>query len=211
MTQFAFIDVDGTLTAGEKSSWELVHDYFGVKDEMEDHSSKYFTGQISYEEWAALDVALWKGRPISDLHKALNPPVLIDGAKEGIQKLQDQGFKVVLLSGGIDIMVNEVAHLVGADFAHSNEIGHLNGVIDGTMGEMVGEKSKVIRELVKKFNIDLQKSVAIGDNFNDIDMFEMVGKSIAINPKNDQLLNVASDVIHTDNFSEAVDQLLRLT
>lgn len=207
MSKYAFVDVDGTLTTGS-SSWEKVHHYFGVVDEMVDHSHRFFSGEITYEEWALLDVALWKGRPYRDLHKALNPPELIKGAKEGIQWLREHGYKVVLLSGGIDVMVNEVAKIVGADAAYSNAIGHTDGILDGSVGVTVGLKAEVIHQIVEREGADLASSVAIGDNINDVDMFELVGKTLAINPKVDQLVGLANHVVETDNFVEAVKVLL---
>jgi len=209
MTKVAFLDVDGTLTHG-KSSWEKVHHHFGVQRDMKEHSKRYFAGELTYEEWAKLDVSLWKGHSIQDLDIALNPPDLIEGAAQGVKKIKDAGFYVVLLSGGIDVMVNEVARIVGADEAHANVIGHTNGILDGTVGVTVGIKSRVINQLQATRGYDLSQSVAVGDNFNDIDMFKLVGKSVAVNPKSEELTEVADSVIRTDNFVEVADHLLHL-
>jgi phosphoserine phosphatase len=208
VVKYAFVDVDGTLTTG-LSSWELVHRHFNLIDEMEDHSARFYNGEITYDEWAHLDVALWKGRPYAELNAAVNPPELIKGAKEGIDLLKLQGYHVVLLSGGIDVMVDEVKRQVGANEAYSNQIGQTNGIIDGSVYTTVGIKSIVIRQIMESNGHSLESSIAIGDNVNDVEMFELSHRTVAINPKSDKIVKVADHVIETDNFIDAVKLALQ--
>ena len=207
MKKAAFIDVDGTVTFGE-ASWEKIHNYFGLQDEMQDHSSRYFSGEITYQEWAELDLALWKDRKIEDIHKALNPPNLIEEVKEGIDKLKDAGYLTFLISGGISIMVDEVKRLIDADFAYSNIIGEHDGLVNGTIEMVVGEKSKLIKRLSKEYEIDLENSIAIGNDYNDINMFEIVGKGYAINPAHQGLIEKSELVFYSDNFKDVISDIL---
>ena len=54
-------DVDGTLIDNVTFSWPIFHDYFQTdKHRREDARSKFFSGKISYLEWAEHDISLWK-------------------------------------------------------------------------------------------------------------------------------------------------------
>lgn len=199
----AFIDVDGTLTY-DTSSWVKVHSHFDVVEEMEKHTAMFYNGDITYEEWAKLDVDLWKGQSYSALKEALLPPSLVKGAKEGISLLKEKGYDVILISGGINVLVDEVADLVGADEAFSNRIGHLNGKIDGSFDIMVNSKSEIVNKLAQERNYDLLQSIAIGDNVNDLDMFELVGTSVACNTNKIEVIEKATYEINTSDFREVV-------
>lgn len=207
MKKAAFIDVDGTLTK-ETSSWATVHTAFDLVEEMNENIRKFYGGEIGYEEWAYYDVGLWKGRAIQEIENALLPPNLVNGAKEGISELKSKGYSVILLSGGLSILVDEVKRIVQADEAHANIIGHSNGILDGSIVKMVADKSDIILDFERNKNIDLAQCIAIGDNVNDVEMFEKVGKSLAINPKTDELASLATKSMVTDNFYDAVTYLL---
>ncbi len=53
---------------------------------------------------------------------------------------------------------------------------------DGPIVEWLHRKDEAIEYLAKKYGIDLQQSVAIGDSEGDAKMFERVGYPIAFNP-----------------------------
>lgn len=210
VSEAIFFDVDGTLTR-DRSSWEKVHYYFEVTEEMKINTKLFFEGEIDYTEWAQRDVALWKGKPIKELENALLPPKLIKGVKEGIADLKDAGFEIVLVSGGIDILVNDVASSVGADLAYSNKIGHRDGLIDGSVEIYVDiSKSANLLEIATERDYDLDKCIAVGDNINDIEMFELVGHSIAFNPKIEIVKSSANKTIFSTNFNRVRDYILKL-
>ena len=201
MSKAAFIDVDGTLT-NDNSSWERIHVHFGLTDRAKENSKLFFTNQIDYNEWARLDVQLWKGRAYKEIHNALLPPILRRGVISAFK-----GYDIVLISGGIDVLVNEVAKMTGADQAYSNSIGQTNGKIDGTFSINVEDKSEVIKKISSDNNYKLQDCLAIGDNANDISMFEVVGNSIAINPKSEPTKEAAKFHINTENFEDILTLL----
>lgn len=55
-------------------------------------------------------------------------------------------------------------------------------------------KAKAIEKVCNYFGIPIQKSIAFGDGFNDIEMFKVCGKSIAMGTAADQLKQVATFV-----------------
>jgi HAD superfamily PSPase-like hydrolase len=204
-----FIDVDGTLTTS-LSAWELAHHHFAkvdptIIDKMNANTKLYYQGDITYNEWARLDVELWINSEYHELEQALLPPKLIPGAKEGISLLKDHGFMVVLVSGGIDILVDAVKKEVNADLSYSNRIGHKNGIIDGSLIIEVGDsKADTLEVFSQTYNYDVSDAYAIGDNTNDIDMFKRVKYSLAINTRIPEVIKIASHHIMTENFVDAV-------
>lgn len=209
-----FIDVDGTLTNG-KSSWETVHHHFesnfpGMVDQMNHNTKLWEDGEIDYNTWATMDVALWKGQPYSELSKALLPPDLVSGAREGITMLKENGFITVLVSGGINVLVDVVKEMVGADEAYSNIILEKDGIISGEVEVPVGNtKVEVVEEVMKLHNIDVSNTYAIGDHVNDIEMFEFVSYALAVNIKKEVVRDYADQVIEMTNFTEASEHILK--
>ncbi len=213
MQNVVFIDVDGTLTTS-LSAWELAHHHFAkvdptIIDKMNANTKLYYQGKITYNQWAKLDVGLWINSKYEELEKALLPPVLINGAKEAIKLLKDHGFTVVLVSGGIDILVDAVKTEINADLSYSNRIGHQNGIIDGSLLIEVGDsKADTLDVFSQTYDYDVSKAYAIGDNTNDIDMFKEVMYSLAINTEIPEVIDNASNHIMTDNFLDAVQIII---
>ncbi|MFW9982583.1 MAG: phosphoserine phosphatase, partial [Candidatus Thorarchaeota archaeon] len=56
-------DVDGTLTK-HSSIWWRIHELFETTKEGKQYYDQYFAGEITYDEWAELDAALWKDKPV---------------------------------------------------------------------------------------------------------------------------------------------------
>ncbi|MDH5404296.1 MAG: HAD family phosphatase [Candidatus Heimdallarchaeota archaeon] len=208
MKKAVFIDVDGTIT-DDLPSWEKIHQYFDTIDGMKLNSDKFWSGEFDYHTWAIKDIALWIGKPFNQIRSALLPPKLLDGAREGIQTLKTKGYDVFLISGGIDIFVKEVEKLVGADGSFGNSIGHdNNGIIDGTYTEFVNTKTEIINELVQQHNYDLTQCGAIGDNVNDIEMFNSVGFALAVNTNKEKVISAAQDTFKSKSFLEIVRHFL---
>ncbi len=71
-------------------------------------------------------------------------------------------------------------------------------------------KAKAIEKVCNYFGIAIQKSIAFGDGFNDIEMFKVCGKSIAMETAPDQLKQVATFVtksVKDNGISWALKQL----
>ncbi len=207
MLEAVFLDVDGTLTSGV-SCWQLAHARFGVEEQANEYYRRAMRKEIDYDTWAKLDVALWKGRPYEELVDALLPPNLLPGVKEGVQLFLENGIKVILVSGGIDIFVNAVKEEVGAHEAYSNIVRRENGILNGDIEVHVGtSKAPVVENVLRRFGIPAERTGCIGDHYNDIDMFRLVGLPVAFNPKTRVISRLAKKVVKGDNFLLAAKAL----
>ena len=63
----------------------------------------------------------------------------------------------------------------------------------------ISEKGRAIISISQKYKINLEEICYIGDAFNDIPAFELVGLAVAFNPKESELEKKADYVIYDFN------------
>lgn len=194
-------DVDGTLTK-HSSVWWRLHEHFGTTREGKLFYDQFFAGAITYDEWADLDAGLWKGKTLSEVMKVVHSTQLALGAEEVIRILKDHHLKTAILSGGLDIMANDIGQRVGIDYVLTNKLYHKDGILTGEVKNRVawGAKSEVISQISSHFSIPLEKTAFVGDGRNDMSVFEVVGLSIAFNPEDLEVADAADVVIRNDDL-----------
>ena len=199
--RLVIFDVDGTLTK-HSSVWWRLHEQFETTVEGKLYYDQYFAGTISYDEWADLDVGLWKGRTLEEVMKVVAATKLAPGAKEAIQTLKDHGLKTAILSGGLDIMANDIGRRLGIDYVLTNTLHHQDGILTGKVDNLVawGGKADVVHQINKHFEIPLEKTAFVGDGRNDMSVFKVVGLAIAYNPEDQDVADAANVVIREDDL-----------
>ena len=204
-------DLDGTLTT-HNSSWWRLHEVFDTHQEGGRSYDDYFAGKISYNEWAELDAGLWKGRSLSEVQRIVDETELMPGAVEAVTSLKSHGIKVAILSGGIDILAEQIAERVGIEYVLVNKIAHENGIITGDVEVLVGwgGKAKEIEQISREFDIPLSEIAFVGDGKNDIPAFSVVGLSIAINPETEAVAEAASVVVREKDLREILPHIISL-
>jgi len=202
-------DLDGTLTT-HNSSWWRLHEVFGTHEKGGVYYDEYFAGKLSYQEWAELDAGLWKGRSLDEVQKIVDETRLMPGAVEVVNNLKLNGIDVAILSGGIDILAEQIADRVGIDYVLVNKIGHNNGIITGEVEVLVGwgGKAKEIEQISDDFNVPLSEIAFVGDGKNDIPVFSVVGLSIAFNPETEEVAKAASVVVRDKDLHEILPFIL---
>ncbi len=194
-------DVDGTLTK-HSSIWWRLPELFGTTKEGKHYYDQYFAGEITYDQWADLDAALWKGKPLKRVMETVHATKLVQGADETIQVLKNHGIDTAILSGGLDIMADDIAKRLGIDYVLTNRLHHKDGILTGTVDNLVawGEKTQEILKINEHFDVPLENTAFIGDGRNDMGVFSIVGLSIAINPESPDVAAAADIVIEDDDL-----------
>ncbi|MFX1264951.1 MAG: HAD family hydrolase [Promethearchaeota archaeon] len=202
-------DVDGTLTS-HSSIWWRLHEHFGTEVEGRRFYEQYFAGEITYTEWADLDASLWKGRPVEEVMSVVKATELIPGASETVARLKEAGIKVAILSGGLDILAEDVARRIGVDYVLTNRLLHSDGKLTGEVETRVawGEKVKKIRHICNHFNVSLKETAFVGDGRNDLSVFDTVGLSIAFRPEDDEVAKAAMETIHQNDLTLVLSLIL---
>jgi phosphoserine phosphatase len=189
-------DVDGTLTR-HSSIWWRIHELFGTTEKGKLYYDQYFTGEITYDQWADLDAGLWKGKPVSRVMEDVRAAKLVPGAIETVQALKDHGIVTAILSGGLDIMADDIASRVGIGYVLTNKLHHSDGILTGTVDNLVawGGKAKEIGKINEHYGVPLEETAFIGDGRNDVSVFSIVGLSVAYNPEHPDVADAADVVI----------------
>ncbi len=199
--ELVIFDVDGTLTK-HSSVWWRLHQHFGTTDEGKQYYDRYFAGDITYDMWADLDAGLWKGRTLDEVMKVVAATQLTPGSKEAIQTLKDHDLKTAILSGGLDIMANDIGRRVGIDYVLTNILHHQDGVLTGEVDNLVawGGKADAVHQINTHFDIPLEKTAFVGDGRNDMSVFKVVGLAIAYNPEDQEVADSANVAIYEDDL-----------
>jgi phosphoserine phosphatase len=207
--KLVIFDCDGVLT-NAKSSWSVLHEYFGSKDN-EYFAELYKRGLISYLDWMIIDVALMihsRGAPItkSEVEKAFMNVEIRREARTVIKELKKNKHIPAVVSSGVDLLVRRVCNELGIELCLFNELLFVNDelVPGGIPRVPLREKPNIVKRLIHSLNFNLEDVVYIGDSWWDIEVFKIVPMSIAIKPCG-EVCNYAKYVIN--NLTEILDLL----
>jgi len=175
-------DVDGTLVS-QVSSWLTLHDHFQSNEQAKKNFASYKNGDIDYETFMRLDIGLWpKPLHIDEIKPVLLKYALVPNAKAVIGELSKR-YEVVLISAGIDILVEDVAKTLGvknfrANGIEINEKGFVTG--NGIFSVDLLRKEIALKKLLSKLNFSTEECIAVGDSIYDKSFLETAGLGIAV-------------------------------
>jgi phosphoserine phosphatase len=203
-------DMDGTLVV-EDSCWVVLHRHFGTHDAACPNVGAYERGEIDYPEFMRRDISLWRPLPkIEEVREALAPYKIAPNVREVVGEIQRRGYKTAIVTGGLDILADEVARELGIPLVLAN------GLEVGSDGRLTGEgifkvepsrKDKVLEKLAANIGITTNECVAVGDSKYDVKFLEKAGLGVAIG-ENPELAKVADVVIKDfEHFSQLLDYL----
>jgi phosphoserine phosphatase len=201
-------DVDGTLVRGPNgwTVWELLNARFtGCAEHNRERYARYLAGDLSYAEWVELDVTGWRdaGATRDDLVGALEPLRLIDGAREALGALTDAGYRLVAITGTLDLMLRTVFPDHPFEEVHANHIGFDDdGRIDhwrATPFDMDG-KAKALRAIALRETIPLERTAFVGDSSNDVWIAREAGFALAFNSDSAALDEAAAATVRADDL-----------
>jgi len=202
-------DLDGTLTQ-ERSIWEYIHKQLGKwYGFAEEYQNQFLAGKISYERFCELDAEVWKGMSVEELLEIVKTVPFHRGADELINYLKNKGLKLTMVSSGLSILSHWVHEKFGFDYSVSNDLLHENGILTGKVKIQVyyDKKAEWVKKILKQFGMMPEEVIAIGDSVGDIDMFQMVGFSIAFNSSCPDLEKIASVCIQSQNLADIILKL----
>ncbi|MEK6757598.1 MAG: HAD family phosphatase [Nanoarchaeota archaeon] len=176
------------LSEEKQKEWISIRDFYVSKIDL-------------YDEWFSKQVKLLKGLPVSEAEKVLFPVPYSKGVKNFFGNLNGR-YKKGIVSSGIDIVAKKVLEELNFDFFITNILETENGFFNGEGVNAVGLKGKAIavEKVSNDYGIPLEKICFIGDSFNDVSVFEIVGLPIAFKPKLKEVQKRAKYVI--DDFTE---------
>ncbi len=206
-------DVDGTLVEHPtgKVIWELLNLRYGGSEKLNDERYKnYLTGKITYDDWVALDVGGWMEKnatreEILEVVKEFQPN---DGAVETVSELKNRGYRLSVVSGTLDIVVDTIFSDHPFDDVFTNRIffdtdGRLIGW-EATAFDIFG-KPIALKELARKYDTTMERIAFIGDGENDVPLLGKVGLFVAFNPRSEELERRADRVIKQESMTRILE------
>ena len=208
-------DVDGTLVDDTVFVWQTLHDYFHTDPESRDMAFKnYMAGKWKYQQWFEHDMKLLTeaGADRESMLKAIEGMTLMKGTYEVLEELRRGGARLVIISGSLNLVSEKFGLEPYFDAIFLNWIGFDDS---GKLAEWkatpydVWDKATGLRELAARWEIPMEKTAFIGDNFNDVAVAQAAGFSIAFNCKSDKLAQVADAVVPGNDLSRILPFLLK--
>jgi len=177
-------DLDGTLTKVD-STWQYLHMRLGTWSTGRLSAQDYSKGKIDYVDWARQDSSMWRGVELTKLISIIKEIPYVDGAKETISRLTQDGKLSGIVSAGISLLSDRACEYLGMDFAIANELHVSRGRMTGevTVKVSLSEKGQVIKNIAKQLGVPLSRCAVVGDN--SFDLPNEAGLRIAFNPKRD--------------------------
>ena len=197
----AYFDVDGTLTATNivmpliwyKSKlcsapaaffWKLSLAVRGPYWFVLDRLDRAASNRAIYSNYAGMDSAAVKILA-GEYYRSHLKPRIIPQALERLTALKREDVRIVLVTGGLDIVMQPLAEELGAICiapALADNGRHFTGEL-ATGAISGGRKAQAVAEHARAHGIDLAASFAFGDSFEgDLAMLEAVGHPSAVNP-----------------------------
>ncbi|WP_421733448.1 phosphoserine phosphatase SerB [Cellulomonas sp.] len=198
------MDVDSTFITGEVV--EMLAARAGSEELVTEITERAMRGEIDFAESLHQRVATLTGLPDSVLADVLAEVEPSPGAAELVTEMRARGWPVGLVSGGFIEIVRPLAASFGITLTRANALevvdGRLTGRVSGAVVDRAA-KARTLREYAASVGIPMERTIAIGDGANDLDMVVAAGFGIAYNAK--PLLCAAADAVVRDRLDAVLD------
>ncbi len=199
-------DLNKTLI--QENSWQELNLAMGVtpkEDSMLLEQGR--RGEISDQEAQRQLLALYRRRDDTSrehIMQILTNYTYIDGAKDTVLELQRRGYRLALISGSMDILVEHVAHDLGVDIFGANNqfvFDANDQLIDiRTIDNDTDYKVQQLKDLCVAQGITPTDCLCVGDGDNDVPIFELTGRGVtfensAVQDKATYTINTLSKIL----------------
>ena len=201
-------DLDGTLVDEITHIWDRIHKAFGIdRGRVAGAMRKFHNGEISFGEWAEHDIRLWveKGKKRKDLLDVVKKLELMPGAMETLNELKKRGYRLAVVSGGLNVVLDHFIPDSAKIFDHTM-INRLYFDGNGNISRIVPvefetDKLEALKAIAGREGISLDDCVFVGDSEYDIEIAKGAGLGIGFNP-HDELAKVCDVVIKKKDLRE---------
>lgn len=177
-------DVDSTLIEDEVI--ELLAAHAGKEDEVRAVTEAAMRGELDFAQSLHARVAVLEGLPVTVIDAVRAAVRVTPGAQELVDAVTAAGGVVGVVSGGFVEVVGPLAQTLRIHHAVANALEVTDGRLTGRVsGEVVDRavKARVLRELAERHGIPPERTIAVGDGANDLDMLQAAGLGVAFAAK----------------------------
>lgn len=212
MSEFKAVcfDMDGTLITNTNSV-EYLCLLNGKLDEVRGIEIREEKDEISWIDADYMKAKLFTGLEIKIVEEEFKNHIqLINNIEESLKELRNNKILASLVTAG----PIQVAEVLGKMFKFNKIYGSIyevkNGTLTGKILNHLGDSGKAesLMSFCSDNNISLEEVVSIGDSVSDIKVFEISGKSIALNYSN-RLIGKADVYLRTNDLFDVIEHILR--
>ncbi|MBI2670637.1 HAD family phosphatase [Candidatus Woesearchaeota archaeon] len=202
-------DLDGVIFK-DVNFWLELHKKFGTLEKGKELTKKYLHTDYSrlVEE---VVVKLWKGKYARPYFELVNSLEYMLGVKEIFEYVKREGLITAIISASSIEAARRVQHDYGIDHIFANELVIKDGKVSGEFIWPIGagkeKKAQIIRDLCNDLGISTRQCIYVGDSDTDIGAFKEVGLSIAFNSQSEELKNVATYIVNSNNLEDVITYL----
>jgi len=203
--KLAIFDIDGTLRR-VRDPWIHLHNHLGVADLAKDFPARWQKGEISYDEWAELDAALWRGYSRENIVEALEFNPFRAGARELVDWFNSRSIPCVGISSGLSVFNDVTAEELKIKEIISNELQFEGDICNGKIAIQVNEENKgrVMDKVLQRYRAAEEQVVAFGDGTADIPLLQKAGLGVAICPSSEMVSFSAVHVVGEEPIDRAL-------
>jgi phosphoserine phosphatase len=194
-------DMDSTMI-GQECIDELA-DHAGFKARVSAITERAMRGEIAFEPALRERVALLKGLPQSVVDEVIGKRItLTPGGRTLVATMRANGAYTCLVSGGFTLFTSRIGTMIGFDENRANILlSGDDGRFSGKVAEpILGQQAKLdtLNELCRRFGLENEAALAVGDGANDIPMIEAAGLGVAYHGKPAVAAAAAAQIAHGD-------------
>ncbi len=207
MGRLILFDMDGTLFE-HKNIWLELHKRLGTWEAGEKATQEWL--YKDYERLVDIVIhALWKGKPAQPFLDLVAETRYVPGAEATVRALKARGHEIALISSGPTHLLQRAMDELGIEHGIANRLDIEDGIITGksrnddgsTMWPVQADRKVPAAErLCEELGFRLEECVAIGDERNDLPLFESVGMSIAFNAHDAELKKAATRIVEGNDL-----------
>ncbi|RUR00656.1 phosphoserine phosphatase SerB [Labedella endophytica] len=203
------LDVDSTLI--ENEAIELLAAEAGVLEHVAQVTERAMRGELDFAASLRERVATLAGLPDSVFDTVRPRLVVTDGVPALVEGVHAAGGVICVVSGGFHELLDPLAEELGLDDWRANRLeihgGSLTGEVEGSIVD-AATKAACLRSWAGRWGVLLDRTIAIGDGANDLDMMAAAGLGIAFDAK--PAVRERADVVLLDRDLSLVLPILGL-
>ena len=144
-------------------------------------------GEIDFAESLHQRVQALSGLPEQALEQVFTQRLQLNpGAAQLMNSLRKAGTYTILVSGGFTFFTDRLKQQLGFDEAHANQLEVVDGRLTGRLSGSVidaAAKGRCLRAARDKLGLDADRTIAVGDGANDLQMLDAAGFAVAYRGK----------------------------
>ncbi|WP_022885069.1 phosphoserine phosphatase SerB [Glaciibacter superstes] len=178
------LDADSTLIEDEVI--ELLADAAGSRALVAELTERAMRGELDFASSLKARVSTLAGLPVSvfdQVGRLIRPT---PGVRDLIDGVHANGSRVGVVSGGFHELLDPLAATLSMDHWRANRLESRDGrLTGGLVGPIIDASAKAatLREWADAENLPLERTIAVGDGANDLEMMAIAGLSVAFNAK----------------------------